>query len=220
LNYHKPVLDEQLAFLSVKHGVYLAELFEAIVSARNIGESACGDLKIKYRGSVEGEAIFLITKETRVVVQFHAGEKLLLRKNISFESWMDTDKVRHQIAKQNNSLNQSKMIQDLRHGMRKVNVEAKVVETSKPQLLHTQYGNSVTLTNIVLADETGKIKLCLWNGQAVSIKVGDTIHVKEGAVKTFRGERQLTIGKTGALSVVSSCTPEAKNEPTKNVIYA
>jgi len=94
------------------------------------------------------------------------------------------------------------------------------VETSKPQLLHTQYGNSVTLTNIVVADETGKIKLCLWNEQAVSIKVGDTIQVKEGAVKTFRGERQLTIGRTGALNVLPSCASEAKNEPAKNVIYA
>jgi replication factor A1 len=220
LNNHKPILDEQLAFLSVKHGVYLAELYEAIVSARKTGESTCENLKIEYRGSVEGEAIFLITKENRVVVQFHAPEKLLLRKDISFESWMNTDKVRNQIARQNTSLNQNRLIQDLRHGMRKVNIEAQVVEVSKPQLLSTQYGNSATLTSIYVADETGKIKLCLWNEQAAPVKVGDTIHVKDGAVKTFRGERQLTIGRNGALSIISSCTAEVKNEREQNAKHA
>jgi replication factor A1 len=220
LNNHKPILDEQLAFLSVKHGVYLAELYEAIISARNTGESTCEDLKIEYRGSVEGEAIFLITKEKRVVVQFHAAEKLLLRKNISFESWMDTDKVRNQMARQNTSLNQSRVIEDLRHGMRKVNVEAQVVEISKPQLLRTQYGNSATLTSVYVADETGKIRLCLWNEQAVPVKVGDSIYVKDGAVKTFRGERQLTIGRNGALSIIPSCTSDAKNEPEQNAKHA
>ncbi len=223
MNYHKPILDEQLAFLSVKHGVYLAELYEAIVSARNTGESTCENLKIEYRGSVEGEAIFLITKGDCVVVQFHAPEKLLQRKNISFESWMDTDKIRNQIARQNTSLNQSRLIQDLRHGMRKVNIEAQVVEISKPQRLSTQYGNSATLTSIYVADETGKIKLCLWNEQSMPVKVGDTIHVKAGAVKTFKGERQLTIGRNGTLNIIQGCTAEAKNEPeqnTKHSIYA
>ena len=51
LNYKKPALAEQLAFLSVKHSVYLAELFEAIVKARSTGEAICEELKIQYRGS-------------------------------------------------------------------------------------------------------------------------------------------------------------------------
>jgi hypothetical protein len=225
LNHHKPLLDEQLAFLSVKHGVYLAELFEAIVSARNTGEATCEGLKIEYRGSIEGEAIILITKESNVVTQFRAAEEYLLRKNIHFESWMDTDKIRNQIARQNTSSspNQFRLIQDLRHGMKKVNVEAIVLETSKPVVVHTQYGNSVMLINAWIADETAKIKLCLWNEQADSVAVGDTIQLKNGSVTTFKGERQISIGRKGTISVLQSCAGNAKNgsvETPKRVIYA
>jgi replication factor A1 len=223
LNHHKPVLDEQLAFLSVKHGVYLAELFEAIVTARDKGKATCEDLKIDYRGSINGEAIILITKENKVVTQFRATEELLLRKNIVFEDWMDTDKIRNQIARQNTAPNQSRLIQDLRHGMKKVTIEAKVLETSEPLVVHTQYGNSVMLINAWIADETGKIKLCLWNEQANAVKVGDTIQIKNGSVTTFRGERQIRIGRKGAISVLQSCDVNAKSGSAENpekVIYA
>jgi hypothetical protein len=222
LNHHKPVLDEQLAFLSVKYSIYLAELFEAIVLARNTGEAACEELKIEYRGSIDGEAIILITKENKVVMQFRAAEELLLRKNIHFESWMDTDKIRNQITKRNTNSDQPNLIQNLRHGMKKVNLQAKVLETAKPVMVHTQYGNSIMLTNAVIGDETGKIKLCLWNEQATSVKVGDTVQIKNGSVSTFRGERQISTGRKGTISVLQSCDSNAKisAEGSKTIIYA
>jgi hypothetical protein len=222
LNHKKPVLSEHLAFLSVKYNVFLAELFEAIVSARNNGEASCQELKIEYRGSTNGEAIILITKESKVIVQFRAAEELLQRTNIQFESWMDTDKIRHQIARQTTAPSQTNQIQNLRHGMKKINIEAKVVETAKPVLIHTQYGNNVLLTNAWIADETAKIKLCLWNEQADFVKVGDTIQIKNGSVSTFRGERQIRIGKSGTLNVMQNVAAEAKPvaEKPKSVIYA
>jgi replication factor A1 len=223
LNHKKPVLSEHLAFLSVKYSVYLAELFEAIVSARNTGKAVCEGLKIVYRGSINGEAIILITKESKVVVQFRAAEELLLRKNIHFESWMDTDKIRNQIARQTTTSGQSNLIQDLRHGMKKVNVEAKIIEAAKPVLIHTQYGNNVMLTNAWIADETGKIKLCLWNEQADFIKIGDTIQIKNGSISTFRGERQIRIGKSGTLTVLQNAAANATKpaaETPETVIYA
>ncbi len=223
MNHHKPILDEQLAFLSVKYNVYLAELFEAIVSARRIGEASCEDLEIEYRGSIDGEAIILITKENKVVVQFRAAEELLLRKNIHFESWMDTDKIRTQITRRNTASDQSSLIQNLRHGMRKINILAKVFEISKPVMVHTQYGNSVMLTNAVIGDETGKIKLCLWNEQANSVTIGDTVQIKNGSVSTFKGERQISTGRKGTICVLQSCATSTKMisaEDSKNVIYA
>ena len=201
LNYKEPNIIEQLAFLSVKHSVYLSELYEALVSAKEHKKAICGDLTVEYRGNVKNQVIFLITKGNVVIVQFRVVEEFLSRKNISFDSWLDTDKIRKQVAKQN-SKSDSTSIVDLRHGMRKVNVKGEVLSVEKPQLIRTQYGNSVLLTNASIADETGEIRVCLWGEQPNSVVVGDIVQITCGAVRAFKGEKQLSIGTHGTLSIV------------------
>jgi replication factor A1 len=201
LNHKKATIMEALAFLSVKQNVYVAELYEALVAAREKGKINCQKLTVDYRCSVKGEAIFLITKESRVVVQFRVEEEFLQRKDICFENWMDTDKIRRQMNRQNTS-KESILVQDLRHGMKKVNVEAKVLETPLPSTVQTRYGNSARVANAWIADETGKIKLCLWNEQVDFVNVGDTVQIKNASVSTFKGERQLRLGKAGSVNVL------------------
>ena len=58
------------------------------------------------------------------------------------------------------------------------------------------------VTNAWIADETGKIKLCLWNEQVDFVNVGDTVQIKNASVSTFKGERQLRLGKTGTVSIL------------------
>jgi len=41
--------------------------------------------------------------------------------------------------------------------------------------------------------------LCLWNEQITSISVGDTVQIENARISTFRGERQLRVGKNGTL---------------------
>ena len=137
MNQKKPTITEYLAFLSVKEGVYLPELYHAMVAAKEKRKTTCQNLTVEYRGSLKEAAIFLITKGTKVIAQFRLAEEILLRKNICFESWMDTDKIRRQLNKQNTSPKLSMMVQDLRHGMKKVNLEAKVLETPKPSTVQT-----------------------------------------------------------------------------------
>ncbi len=45
--------------------VYPTELFQTLIKAKEQGKSACEDLTVEYRGSVNNEAIFLITKEVK-----------------------------------------------------------------------------------------------------------------------------------------------------------
>jgi replication factor A1 len=223
LNQKKPTIMEYLAFLSVKEGIYLSELHQALVTAKEKGKIDCQKLIVEYRGSVKDQAIFLITKDNRVVVQFRLAEELLLRKDICFENWMDTDKIRKQMNRQNTSSKMSIMVQDLRHGMKKVNIEAEVLETPMPSTVQTRYGNSAKVTNAWIADETGKIKLCLWNEQADFVTVGDTVQIKNASVSTFKGERQLRLGKIGTVSVLQNRIGRNKKDPEaleKNRIYA
>jgi hypothetical protein len=203
LNHKEPKIIEHLAFLSVKHNVYLSELYQTLVSARETGKkSACGNLIVEYRGMNNNQPVFLITKANIVVAQFPVAKEFLLRRDISFESWLDTDKIHRQVAKQKVTVDLM-LIDNLRHGMKKVNLQAEVLAIQQPQLIHTQYGNSIMLTNAMIADETGKVKLCLW-GEQVNFVVGDTVHIKNASVQTFKGDRQLSLGKLGTLSVLQS----------------
>ena len=201
MNYKEPIVIEHLAFLSVKHNVYLSELYRALVSAREAGKSACGDLKLEYRGTVNTQAVFLITKANKVIMQFKVAEEFLLRKNISFESWLDTDKVRRQVAKQSLAFD-LKFIQSLRRGMKKVNLNAEVLEIQEPQIVNTQYGSRVKVTEVLIADETGKVKVCLWGEQVTLPAVGDMVQINGASVKTFKGENLLSLGRSGTLSIL------------------
>ena len=213
MNRKNPPVIEQLAFLSVKHSVYLAELFQALVSARENGKSACMSLAVQYRGCVDNYASFLITKYSKVVAQLQAPEEILLRKNIHFETWLDTDGIRKQMSRQNSGSHLCTMVQDLRHGMTRVNVEAEVLGTPKLSTVTTRYGNNTIVTNVWIADETGKVKLCIWNKQANPFTEGETIQVRNASVSTFKGERQLNLGKTGTISVLQSQASRTKQDP-------
>ena len=200
LNHKKPAVMEYLAFLSIKNGMYLSEIYQALVVAREKQKTTCKDLTVEYRGSVKREAIFLITKGPTMIGQFRVAEELLRKTDICFESWLDTDKIRKQLNRRTPKM--AVMVQDMRHGMKKVNLEAKVIETPEASIVQTRYGNSAKLTNAMVADETGKIKLCLWNEQADQIAVGDTVQIKDASVATFKGERQLRLGKNGTITVM------------------
>ncbi len=201
----KSTLGEHIALLSVKHNIYPSEIFQALVNARANEKSACGHLTVEYRGKVKDEIIFLIKKENNAVAQFRVDEQFLLRKDNPFESWMSTDKICKKIAKQNVE-SAFTTIHDLRACMKRVNVKAEVLEIPKPVQVHTQFGNTVRVVNALVGDETGKIKLCLWEGQINSVAVGDSVEIKNSHICIFRGEKQLRLGKKGVISTLQSPT--------------
>ena len=190
----KSTLGEHLALLSVKYNIYPNEVFQALISARNNEKAVCGNLTVEYRGKVKGETIFLITKDSAVVAQFRVGEEFLLRKDNPFESWMSTDKIRKKIAKQNTESIYTS-IHDLRAGMKRVNLKAEVIEIPKPAQVHTQFGNTVMVVNALVGDDTGKTKLCLWEGQIGSIAVGNNIELRNCLLYTSPSPRDLSTSR-------------------------
>jgi replication factor A1 len=216
LKQKKTTINEQLATLSVRYDVYPAELFNALVAAKESEKSTAGELSVEYRGSINNEAIFLIKKNGSIVVQFRVEEELLSRKDIHFDNWMNTDKVRKQIARQTPSELTVSLIKDLRVGMRKVNVDAQVLEVPKPQTVYTQFGNRALLSNAIISDESGKIKLSLWDQQINTISVGDSIQIRNASVAAFKGEPQLRLGKTATLNVTQKTPSPNSTKPPKN----
>lgn len=86
--------------------------------------------------------------------------------------------------------------------MRRVNVEAKVLEKSTPREVMSRYRDVVhRVATAIISDDTGQIKLTLWNDQIDQVNVNDNIKIENGYVTTFRGEMQLNVGRYGKLTV-------------------
>jgi replication factor A1 len=93
-------------------------------------------------------------------------------------------------------------IKDLRNGMKRVTVEANVVEKGETREVRSRYKDETyNVADAVVADETGSIKLTLWNEQIDQVDVGNKIKIENGYVTSFKGEIQLNVGKFGTMTV-------------------
>ncbi|MGZ4851364.1 MAG: hypothetical protein ACXV2C_08305 [Candidatus Bathyarchaeia archaeon] len=195
----KPTLEDQLAFISAQHNVYPTELFQSLIQAKEQRKSVCEDLTVEYRGSVNDQAIFLIKKGSKVISQFRVSEEMLAKTDVSFDNSMDSSRVRKEIAKQTPTPSHMK-IEDLHEGMKKVNVIGEVLQTSEASKVHTQFRDNALVSNAIIGDETGKVMLCLWDQQVNAVSMGDHIEVKNAHVASFKGEKQLRLGKNGTIT--------------------
>ncbi len=113
---------------------------------------------------------------------------------------METDRIRRYLARKARTAT-ANSINDLRKGMRHVNLKAKILEVAEPKHVFTRYGNRAIVAKALIADETGTINLCLWNAQIDSVSAGDTVQIENARVSAFRGKSQLSLEKKGTLNV-------------------
>ena len=200
LREKKVPLGEYLAFLSVKYSVDPDKFFQALISTKERQKAGCGEISIECRGKIGDERIFLMMEGSTVVAQLRVSEGFLLEKVNPLRKFMDAERIRRYIARKSNML-QSNFIKDLRVGMRHVNLNAMVIEIPEPTYVYTRFGNNAVVTNALIGDATGTIKLCLWNDQIGCISVGDSIQIRNARAFAFRGEKQLRVGNKGTLRV-------------------
>lgn len=93
-------------------------------------------------------------------------------------------------------------IKDLRNGMKRVDVEAKVLSKSAAREVMSRYKDETyRVAEATVGDETGQIKLTLWNDQIEQVSENNTVKVENGYVTSFKGEIQLNVGRYGKLTV-------------------
>lgn len=92
-----------------------------------------------------------------------------------------------------------------------VEIEATVVEKEKPREF-TKFGKTGAVCNAVIEDETGKVKLTLWNEQIEQVNVGNKIKIEKGYVNEWHGEMQLTTGRFGKLTIIEEGIKEVVEE--------
>ncbi len=103
-------------------------------------------------------------------------------------------------------------VKDLKIREGNVDIIVDVVDVGEAREFE-KFGKSGRVATAIVKDETGDIKLTLWNEQIDQVKPGDKVHITNGYVSEWQGEPQLTTGKMGKLEVVGE-SKEVKKEMT------
>lgn len=197
-------LLEYLITISLKRGIDPDKLFSKIVYAWKSGRSKCKQLIVQCRGNMGDHAIFLITANHEVVAQFPMSRHLL-------EQTAPLKRFAYAIEHEKNALMMKKKnakavtyykIRDLKTGMKRISLKARVLAVSRPQQALTKYNGYVVFANATLADKTGTVKLTLWNSRINSLSINDIVEIENARVTAYKGETQLQIGKQGRLRVI------------------
>jgi hypothetical protein len=198
---NKISIAEYLYFLSVKYEVDFDELIGGLIDARDNHQVSCGQLAIECRRRTLEHNVFLITNDDKVVAQFFIPKFFLDQPN-HFDHPACSYLLRRVEAR--DILEPAKQIRDLRFGMKRINIKARVLNIPEAKVVSTRYGELARVTNALIADETGTIKLCLWNERVDAIIIDSVVQITNANVTKFRGENQLTLGRNAELNMVES----------------
>ncbi|MFH0748944.1 MAG: hypothetical protein V1915_03380 [Candidatus Bathyarchaeota archaeon] len=185
-----------MVLIASKHGLDPKQLIDAFFEASENETSHCGSLKISCRSIKRDSAMFLITKGEKVVWQFPVNLEIIRNPEAR-----ESIKKIPLPEKKTDELRNLK-ISELRFGMKRVSIAAEIIDMPPARLVNTRWGSQALVSNVKVADETGTIRLGLWNNQIKMVHVGDKVEIKDCSVYRFVDEPQLKIGRKGTLSVI------------------
>ncbi len=107
-------------------------------------------------------------------------------------------------------------IKDLKPKQGNVDVTVDVIDVSDPREFQ-KFGKPGKVATAIAKDETGDIKLTLWNEDIERVKAGDKIHIVNGYVSEWQGEMQLTTGRLGKLEVVGKADANLNKESDSKI---
>ncbi len=199
-SYAKMSVLISVAQIAARYGVGSELLLDAFAEAWMRGKSRCEGLEIECRNTGGSSPSILISCEDKVVWQFPV-EAEILREPQAFKSSLPVIAAPLTVSEHSSA---RRHIGDLRAGMKEVAVAGRVREVPPKRLVNTKYGFEVYVSNILLSDGTGVVRLSLWNEQIDGVTVGDTVSVENASASMFQGQLQLRLGKGGKMSIDAS----------------
>jgi replication factor A1 len=83
---------------------------------------------------------------------------------------------------------------------KQVNTTVKIVQKGEArETVSRQDGTTHRVLDALVGDETGAIYMTLWDDNIDKVNEGDTMSVKNGYVRPFKGSMRLNIGRYGTL---------------------
>lgn len=93
-------------------------------------------------------------------------------------------------------------LNELKPRQGKVEVEVTVVSVSEVRGFNKN-GSSGRVATAMVKDDSGEMKMSLWNDDIEKVKPGLKIKITNGYVNEFQGEMQLSAGKFGNIEIIS-----------------
>ena len=107
-------------------------------------------------------------------------------------------------------------VKDLKPKQGNVDIIVDVVDVGDAREFN-KFGKPGRVANAIAKDETGDIKLTLWNDDIEKVKSGDKVHLTNGYVNEWQGEMQLTTGRLGKLEVVGKSDVNLSKESDSKI---
>ena len=107
-------------------------------------------------------------------------------------------------------------VKDLKPRQGNVDITIDVVDVGEAREFQ-KFGKPGKVANAVAKDETGNIKLTLWNEDIEKVSAGDKVHLTNGYVNEWQGEMQLTTGRMGKLEIVGKSDADSGKEPDSKI---
>jgi len=104
-------------------------------------------------------------------------------------------------------------IDGLSLGLSDVNVKGKVLDAESVRTFDRDDGSEGKVANLVLGDETGRVRVTMWDGQAETVEdvaAGESVEVVDGYTRERDGDLELHVGERGA---IESLDEEIAYEP-------
>ena len=105
-------------------------------------------------------------------------------------------------------------VKDLKPKQGNVDIVIDVIDVGIPREFE-KFGKAGRVSTAIAKDETGDIKLTLWNEDIDKVQAGDKVHLTNGYVNEWQGEMQLTTGRLGKLEIVGKADAASKEADTK-----
>ena len=91
---------------------------------------------------------------------------------------------------------------DVKPGMQRMELELTIVEMEEPRTYTKRDGREGRVTSAIGEDDSGRVKVSLWDADVDRVKVGNKIKITNGYSRSFRDEVQVSAGLYGKLEVL------------------
>lgn len=106
-------------------------------------------------------------------------------------------------------------VKDLKPGMENVSIKVRVLEVNQPRVIQTRAGTR-TLSEAIVGDETGRVKLTLWGRAVGKLSEGRVFTIEGAWVTVFKGKVQLNAGSRTEIKEISDESFPSSNDIPEN----
>lgn len=93
-------------------------------------------------------------------------------------------------------------VSELKAGKSVDSIELEILDVTEAREFTNKFGQPGRVANATGGDDSGQVKLSLWNDQIEQVHAGDNIKLENGWVSEYKGEKQLSTGKFGKMTVL------------------